>query len=260
MELSMHNASVGYGTFPVLKNISFSLHSGEVICLLGPNGAGKSTIFKTLMGFLRPIDGVVCLNGVDTKKISIKDFAKNVAYVPQTSGVSFPYSVLDIVVMGRTAHLSSFRSPDSKEYHIAENILNFLGISCLSKKLFTQISGGERQLVLIARALAQNPRFLLMDEPTANLDYGNQVLIIQTIKKLKDVGIGILITTHNPDHVFLCGDKVVLLMNNERIIQGVVDDVITEENLSNSYGVAVEIVNSKTKDGKNIRNCIPLLN
>lgn len=258
--MAIKNASVGYNNSPVLRNVSFTLNSGDVLCLLGANGAGKTTIFRTLMGFLKPIEGAVLLDGTDTRKIRAKDFARIVAYVPQSHELPFPYSVLDVVVMGCTVCMNRRHAPGEQEYTIARNVLKFLEIDYLSEKLFSQISGGERQMVLIARALAQNPKLLLMDEPTANLDYGNQVLIIQIIKKLKRVGLGILLTTHNPDHAFLCGDKAVLLMSNSTIVNGNVDEVITESSLSDSYGVAVKIMTNKIGDGMTVKNCVPLIN
>lgn len=259
MELSIKNASVGYNNCPVLNNVSFSLASGEIVCLLGSNGVGKTTVFRTMMGFIKPIDGNVFLNETDIRKMTIKDFSKVVAYVPQSHDFSFSYSVLDVVVMGCAANMSWLNSPGKKEYIIAKNILAFLGIEHLSEKMYTKISGGERQLVLIARALAQKPKLLLMDEPTANLDYGNQILIIQVLKKLKNSGLGILMTTHNPDHAFLCGDRVVMLINADEILNGGVDDIITKENLYKSYGVQVEIVTNEFSNGQTVKNCIPLL-
>lgn len=259
MVLSVKNASVGYDGTAVLSNISLQVCQGEVTCLLGPNGIGKTTLFRSIMGFLPMIEGEVLLDSIPRREISDREFAKIVAYVPQSQEPSFPYSVIDTVVMGSTVHMKPFASPGAKEYHIADRILDLLGIAHLRDKKITQISGGERQMVLIARALIQKPKLLVMDEPTANLDFANQIHVLECIRGLSEIGLGVLMITHNPDHAFLCCDRVILITKGKEIFEGTVNELVTEENLHRAYGVDVRIVESVSDNGEIIKSCIPVI-
>ena len=259
MELTLKHVTCGYGTTPILKDVSLTLRQGEIVCILGPNGIGKTTIFRSVLGFLKLLEGEVLLDGVPRDRMRARDFAKCVGYVPQSHEPPFPYSVPDVVVMGRAAHLRPFEAPGFEEYRIVDQVLNMLEISYLREKTYTQISGGERQMVLIARALAQNSGLLVMDEPTANLDFGNQIHVLQSIKKLTASGLGVLMTTHNPDHAFLCCDRVILLTKDKQVLEGTVDEIVTEENLRKAYGVEVRITTTVTETGEKIRSCVPLL-
>lgn len=259
MELTLKHVTCGYGTTPILKDVSLTLRQGEIVCILGPNGIGKTTVFRSVLGFLKLLEGEVLLDGVPRDRIRARDFAKCVGYVPQSHEPPFPYSVPDVVVMGRAAHLRPFEAPGLEEYRIVDQVLNMLEISYLREKTYTQISGGERQMVLIARALAQNSSLLVMDEPTANLDFGNQIHVLQSIKKLTASGLGVLMTTHNPDHAFLCCDRVILLTKDKQVLEGTVDEIVTEENLRKAYGVEVRITTIVTETGEKIRSCVPLL-
>ena len=259
MELTLKHVTCGYGTTPILKDVSLTLRQGEIVCILGPNGIGKTTVFRSVLGFLKLLEGEVLLDGVPRDRIRARDFAKCVGYVPQSHEPPFPYSVPDVVVMGRAAHLRPFEAPGLEEYRIVDQVLNMLEISYLREKTYTQISGGERQMVLIARALAQNSGLLVMDEPTANLDFGNQIHVLQSIKKLTASGLGVLMTTHNPDHAFLCCDRVILLTKDKQVLEGTVDEIVTEENLRKAYGVEVRITTTVTETGEKIRSCVPLL-
>ena len=260
MKLSVKDAAFGYGQNTVLKNVSLHLQQGEIVCILGSNGVGKTTMFRSIMGFLNLIEGEVLLDGTPRGKISDRKFAKAVSYVSQSQEMYFPYTVIDMVVMGCAVHLKTFGMPGVKEYCIAARIMDFLGISHLRDKLFSQISSGERQMVLIARALAQNPKLLVMDEPTANLDFGNQVNVLKCIRGLSQYNLGVLMTTHNPDHAFLCCDRVILLTKDKAILEGAVHEIVTEENLWRAYEVKVKIVESVTTEGVVVKSCIPTLN
>jgi len=259
MELTLKHVTCGYGTTPILKDVSLTLRQGEIVCILGPNGIGKTTVFRSVLGFLKLLDGEVLLDGIPRDRMRARDFAKCVGYVPQSHEPPFPYSVPDVVVMGRAAHLRPFEAPGFEEYRIVDQVLNMLNISYLREKTYTRISGGERQMVLIARALAQNSSLLVMDEPTANLDFGNQIHVLQSIKKLTASGLGVLMTTHNPDHAFLCCDRVILLTKDKQVLEGTVDEIVTEENLRKAYGVEVRITTTVTETGEKIRSCVPLL-
>ena len=260
MELRLENASCGYDGKAVLKNVSLRLRQGEIVCILGHNGIGKTTVFRSVLGFLKLIEGQILLDGVPKERISQKEFSRAVGYVPQGHEPPFPDSVTDVVVMGRAAHLRPFEAPGIHEYRIADRVMELLGISYLREKIYTQISGGERQMVLIARALAQNPRLLVMDEPTANLDFGNQIHVLECIRGLMGSGLGVLMTTHNPDHAFLCCDRVILLTKDKEVLEGSVDEIVTDENLRRAYGVEVKITETVGADGKIIKSCVPMLN
>lgn len=260
MKLEINNVSCGYDSKTIVKNLSVKIESGEVLSLLGPNGVGKTTFFKTILGFLKPHSGEIILDGQDVKSWNKRKLAKAIGYVPQAHVPPFPFSVLDVVVMGRTAHLGMFASPSKKDIKIAEDALEDLEISYLKEKVYTEISGGERQMVLIARALTQEPQILVMDEPTSNLDFGNQVRVLDQINKLAQKGLGIIMTSHFPDHAFLCSSKVALLEKNHKFTVGSVDQVVTEENLKSAYGVNVKIISTSNDDGMIIKSCVPMLN
>ncbi|MDO4554929.1 MAG: ABC transporter ATP-binding protein [Lachnospiraceae bacterium] len=166
--MKITNLSCGYGTKTVLKDVSFFLNPGEIFCILGPDGIGKTTLFKTLLGLLPPVSGNILIHDTPLSHFSNREKAQLMAYVPQSHTPPFPYTVHQVVVMGRTAYLGLFRAPGKKDIQIADNILEMLGIVSLRDRIYTELSGGERQMVLIARALAQQPDILLMDEPTAD--------------------------------------------------------------------------------------------
>lgn len=260
MKLEIKSVVCGYNKTIVLRDISMSVESGEILCLLGPNGVGKTTLFKSILGFLKLKAGEILLDGKNIEKWSNKEIAKVVGYVPQAHTPPFPFSVLDVVVMGRTAHLGAFGSPSKEDIKIAEENLKKLNIIDLKEKVYTEISGGERQMVLIARALTQNPKILIMDEPTSNLDFGNQIRVLEQVNRLAKEGLGIIMTSHFPDHAFLCSSKVGLLQRENSFKVGSVEEIMTEENLKSAYGIDVKIVNIADEIGTKIRSCIPILN
>lgn len=259
MILEVNNAVCGYGSKSVVENISLTVETGEILCLLGPNGVGKTTLFKTILGFLKLQKGEILLDGQNIVSWSPKKLAKAIGYVPQAHTPPFPFSVIDVVVMGRTAHLGAFAAPSPKDLEIAEEAIEGLKISYLKDRIYTEISGGERQLVLIARALTQQPKILIMDEPTSNLDFGNQVIVLEQINKLSKAGYGVIMTSHFPDHAFLCSTKVALMQKNSQFSVGTVDEVVTEENLKAAYGVDVKIIKTAKDKGVEITACVPLL-
>ncbi|MFT9056063.1 MAG: ABC transporter ATP-binding protein, partial [Ethanoligenens sp.] len=228
-------------------------------CLLGPNGVGKTTLFKTILGFLKIMGGEITLDGESTRKWPQKKLARAMGYVPQAHDPPFPYTVMEVVLLGRIAHVSWMSSPSRKDREIAEHALESLGIARLRDKYYTEISGGERQMVLIARALAQEPEFLVLDEPTSNLDYGNQVRVLQEITQLAEKGLGIVMTTHQPDHVFICPCNVVLLQRDAPFQFGNADTVVTEKNLKAAYGIDVKITGFINEDGELLKTCLPLI-
>lgn len=259
MKLELLDVSCGYGQKNILKNITFSIENGKVLCILGPNGVGKSTLFKTILGFLKLQHGSILLDGESILNWSRRRLAKSIAYVPQAQAQPSPFSVLEVVTMGRTAHLRSFESPSKKDFEIAESSLERLEILFLKNRIFSELSGGERQMVLIARALTQQPQVLVMDEPTSNLDFGNQGRVLKQIKRLAQSGLCIVMTSHFPDHAYLCSAKVILLQKDKSYQIGVFDEVVTEENLRKAYEIDVKIIHTVDDKGTVIKACIPVL-
>lgn len=254
--LRVEDLSFGYGGKPVGQEVGFALEPGEVICLLGPNGGGKTTLFKTMLGLLRPLGGRVTLGGEDIAGWKRETLARHIAYVPQAHSAFFPFTVRDIVLMGRASRVGLFATPGAVDRTAAEAALAALGIGRLADRAYTEISGGERQLTLIARALAQEPRVLVMDEPTASLDFGNQIRVLEKVRGLARTGIAVLLSTHDPDHVFLCADRVALLHDGRLHALGDPAAIVTAEALRLLYGVEVEIV---TLPGSGRRVCVPSL-
>ncbi|HEX9488976.1 MAG TPA: ABC transporter ATP-binding protein [Stellaceae bacterium] len=252
--LSADNLAFGYRGKPVGSGVSIDIRAGEVLCLLGPNGGGKTTLMKTLLGLLPPLAGAVRLDGVDVAAWPRKRLARVVGYVPQAHAAFFPFAVSDIVLMGRSAHVGLFAAPSRHDRAVAARALETLGIGHLHDRIYTEISGGERQLVLIARALAQEPRILVMDEPTASLDFGNQLRVLGRVAALAASGMAVVLSTHDPDHVFLCGDRVALLHGGGMAAIGAPEAVITPAALKRLYGVDVQVVELP---GQQTRTCVP---
>jgi iron complex transport system ATP-binding protein len=253
MKLTVEDAACGY-THPILEHINMEVTNGEVLCILGPNGVGKTTLFKTILGLLPPKGGQFLLDGEDLLSMDRVNIARKISFVPQGHAAPFSFLVRDVVAMGRTAYLGILHSPTDKDFEKVDTVMEQLGIDYLENKYYTQISGGERQMVLIARALVQDPELLIMDEPTSNLDFGNQVKVLKQVKAMAERGIGVVMTTHVPDHCFMCATNV-LLIKRGSYIYGDVDNVVTEENLHDAYGVDVYI-SKNTADGKIIKSCV----
>ena len=257
--LAARDLSCGYRGKAVLSHVDLTVQSGEVVCLLGPNGVGKTTLFKTLLGFLPAISGDIEVDGQPRASYNRRAFARKVAYVPQNHEPPFSFSVLDIVLTGCVSQLSVLDSPKAADVGRANAILEELGIAHLAERDYTRISGGEQQMTLIARSLMQDSSILMMDEPTAALDFGNQVSVLACVKRLAESGKAVIMTTHNPDHAFLCCDRAVLIMRSGEIVSGAVDDVVTEGNLRRAYGVDVTIAQTAGPGGQMVRACVPRL-
>lgn len=261
IKLELRNVDCGYTAGqPVLSNVSFTVETGQICCLLGPNGVGKTTLFRTVLGLQKPLAGSILMNGEDTARWSEKRLAQSMAYVSQFHTPPFPYKVKDVVLLGRINSIGYFGQPSEMDRDIAEAAMIDMGISHLRDTVYTDISGGERQLVMIARALAQEPQLLVMDEPTANLDYGNMVRVMKKIRSLRDKGFGIIMTTHSPDQAFMCESTVTLLQRGAPLLFGFAPEVITEENLRSAYGVDVKVIEFFDTHNRLVRMCSPLLN
>ena len=258
MKLEVRELAAGYGARTVIHNVSFTLASGEVLCLLGPNGVGKTTLFKALLGFLPLQSGEIFLDGSPLWYRDRKRLAANIAYVPQSHEPPFPYKVLDVVVLGAIGRIGPFQSPSKKEYAKAQEILQHLEVDYLQNSIYTEISGGERQMVLIARALMQQPKLLVMDEPTSSLDFGNQMRILRRIQLLAQQGMGVIMTSHFPDHAFLCCTKAAIMSRDIPFRVGRVEEIVTEQTLGHAYGIQVRILTTQ-EDSCDIKTCVPLL-
>ena len=256
MLLELKSVACGYGSVPIFQNISFAVNRGETLCLLGPNGVGKTTLFKTILGLLSPLVGDIFLSGENMSAWTVQERARRIAYVPQVHTPPFPFTVHDVVVMGRAAHIGSLGVPGKKDQRIADDAIEMLDIAHLSQKIYTKISGGERQLVLLARAIAQQPQLLCMDEPTASLDFGNQVLVMNRIRTLSAAGITVIMTTHAPSHAFYCADQTAVMGRDGVFFVGQTNEIITEERLEKLYGVTAKIVGYDNVPES--RTCVPL--
>jgi iron complex transport system ATP-binding protein len=253
MHLEARDLSIGYPGHLVGSGISLSLKRSEVLCLLGPNGAGKTTLFRTLLGLQRPLAGAVAVDGTPLDRLRPAEIAKRMAYVPQAHVTAFSYAVLDVVLMGRTARLKPFASPGAEDQRIAVEKLTGLGIADLADADYTRISGGQRQLVLIARALAQGAPILVMDEPTASLDFGNQTMVLARIRDLAAEGYGIVLSTHDPDHALLVAHRVAIIADGGLRAVGTAEEVVTGPMLSSIYGTVVRV--EETPSGRRV--CVP---
>jgi iron complex transport system ATP-binding protein len=241
MQLEAQKLAFGYPERPVGRDVSLVVKPGEVLCLLGPNGCGKTTLFKTLLGLLPPQGGQVTLSGDVLTGLSRQEIARRIAYIPQATNNVFSYTAFDIVLMGRTAHRSLFSGPTHADRDHAHRALSELGISDLADRDVTRLSGGQRQLVIVARAIAQAAPLIVMDEPTASLDFGNQVVVLSEVRRLAGRGAGIVLSTHDPDHAFAVAHRVALLHDGTIIAIGAPADVLTAESLRQVYGIDVTI-------------------
>jgi len=253
--LEVRKLSFGFPGRTIGSGITFTLARGEVLCVLGPNGGGKTTLFRTILGLLGKHSGHIAFEGKGIEHLSREQIARQAGYVPQGHSAYFAFSLHEFVLMGRTARLRAFSSPGRIDRDIAQQALESLGIAHLGDKPVTQISGGERQLALVARALAQEPQLLVMDEPTASLDFGNQVRVLEKIAALASGGLSILFSSHDPDQAFLSAQRVLLLGEGHAQEIGAPKDVIRSDTLERLYGVSIRII--ETENGE--RACLPSL-
>jgi iron complex transport system ATP-binding protein len=229
------------GSPPVLRDISFSLDPGRVICILGPNGSGKTTLLHCMARLLEPASGSVRIGGADIAGMSHGEVARNLGFVPQSLIPAFAYEVLDYVVTGCAPRMGLFQKPGPQEFEMATKAIEMMQLTHLMHKSYTNISGGERQQVSIARVIAQQTGIVLMDEPTAHLDYGNQVKVLRIIKTLAANGYAVVITTHNPEHAIMLGDQVVVLGRDGAFSFGNHHDIINGPFLSSLYGIDIQV-------------------
>ncbi len=256
MLFNVENLAFSYHEHVVLKDVSFSLKDGESIALLGRNGSGKTTLLKLLLGFLKPNGGKIEIDGRNLDSISYKERAQLIAYIPQYSEMAFPTTVLDSVVMGRAPQISTFSRPKKEDYDKAIESIELMGIKHLMNKSMAKISGGEKQLAIIARALTQESRVLLLDEPTSALDYSNQLLVLESAEKLRQNGYTILFSTHNPEQAFHLSTSVLILDDGHSEYYPDKEELKDGKRLSMLYGRDLYLSEIDTGSNRRII-CVP---
>ena len=248
--LEARGLTIGYHRRTVATGIDLSVARGEVLCLLGPNGAGKTTLFKTLLGLIPSLAGEVTVGGRPLASMTRAELAKSMAYVPQAQVMEFAYTVLDLVLMGRTAHLGPFSAPGPRDHERAHAALADLGIADLASAEANRISGGQRQLCLVARALAQDAPLLVMDEPTASLDLGNRLLVLERVRALKAQNYGVVFSTHDPDQARELATTVAVIAGGRLAAYGRPEETVIGPILSAVYGV--DVVVERTESGRHV--------
>jgi len=247
--LEIKNIKYEYKKGPlVLKDISFEMDKGDCLCILGPNGTGKTTLLKIILGFFKPLAGSLYIDAQNLSEITPHKRAKLIAYVSQSSNIIFPYTVREVILMGRTSHLSIGASMTSADNSIVDEVMKGLCITHLQYKYFQNLSGGEKQMVMIARALSQQAKYIIMDEPTSSLDYSNQIKILNTIKQLSKAGYGIIMTSHFPNHAFTSCNKVLLMKDGYIMDFGSPEKVVSSKNLTKLYNADVGVAKAILDD------------
>ncbi len=259
--LEIKNLKFGYdnknNSNNILNDISFKVGKGELCGIFGPNGVGKSTLFKCIIGFLKPKHGELTINNKNILKMPVEEIAKLIAYVPQEHKSPFPYLVKEVVLMGRTPHLGGVFGPKKSDIEKAIESMEIIGISNLANKPYTDLSGGQRQLVLLARALTQETELMILDEPTSALDFRNQLKIWSMLKKLTKRGMSIIVSVHDPNHMLWFCDKVAILKEGKIISNGTPESALTEKVLNELYG---DICNVKENKEDGFKTIIPNIN
>lgn len=250
--LEVKDLHFSYKKNSVLKGIDFELFKGEVVSLLGPNGCGKSTLIRLMLKLL-PSKGSIKLSSNSLDSYSHKEIAEHIAYIPQYHNVPFNYSVLEMVLMGRISKLGLFATPSQRDFDVARNALIKAGIEDLQNRAFGELSGGQKQLVLLARAIAQEVNVFIMDEPVNGLDYGNQIRLLELINSLAKEGYTFLKTTHYPDHALLVSSRVVVMNGGKIIANGAPGEVIHATMIEDVYGIKADIIMHDTH-----ARCVPI--
>lgn len=250
MRLEVKDAKFSYKADKVLfSNLSFDLNPGQILAIMGPNGIGKTSLIRAICGFESLNEGEITFDGKNLKAYDKKEFWEQVSYIPQKREAAFAYTGLDMVVFGLAGKIGPFGNPSKNDYKKAIKTMEDLEISHLADKLSSKLSGGEVQMLIIARALVKNPRLLILDEAESGLDFKNQLKIITTLKDLaKKKGLTVIFNTHYPNYALKIADKVLILRKNARYFYGS-REIINEENIKEAFGVRALIENVKTKDG-----------
>ena len=232
----------------VLREVSFELGRGEIMSVLGPNGAGKTTLLSLMMGFLKADSGSVLIEEEPIRQMNAKQIASKVGYVPQIHEPSFDYSVRHFIMMGVAPGKGLFGGPAADDQRRCDELMEELGIAKLADRSYLQISGGERQQALIARAVMQDPKVILFDEPTAHLDYGNAYRTLKMVRSMAERGFAVVLTTHDPNQALLLGGKAGIIDREGHMISGTVDQIVTEERLAEVYDCDLKLVTIEEMD------------
>ena len=259
MILEVENGCFGYPKQEeILKNINLHLEKGHILSVLGPNGIGKTTLLKCMIGLLPWTSGRSILNGTDLCKMKSKDIWNTISYIPQAHSFSFSYTGLEMVMLGRSSHLGLFEQPGAQEIEMAEAMMEKVGITRLAGKDCNRMSGGELQMVLIARALINEPQLIILDEPETGLDFHNQILVLNMIERLAhEEGISAIMNTHYPTNAMSIADEAFMMNRKGDRFYGTTDSILNEQNISRSFDVNVIVDEVSYKD-RLIRNIIPV--
>lgn len=262
--IELKDASFGYGHEDIFRDIDFKMGKGEIFCIIGPNGCGKTTLLDSILGILKLRQGDVLIDGCSINRMRPHEIARQIAYIPQIHTKTFPYTVLDIVLMGRAAYTGIFSSPSEEDVEIAEESLNLIGLKRLKDRPYTHLSGGEGQLVMIARALAQKTPVMIMDEPTSHLDFKHELTVLETIVQLiNDTRLSIIMATHFPNHAFYFENNniktsVALMDNKTFSMVGRPSEIISEENLMMLYNINAKVVSCNIGNNEVLKQIIPI--
>jgi iron complex transport system ATP-binding protein len=243
LKLKINKLSFSYNSTPILKDVDLEVGLGELVCIVGPNGSGKSTMLKCINQILKTEQNTVLIDGQDVNMVSLRELSMIMGYVPQSSTSAFPFTVFDVVLMGRKPYITWNLSDRDSE--IVAEMLDFLGIGSLAMRHFTELSGGEQQKVIIARALAQQPKLLLLDEPTSSLDIKHQLEILCILKSLAETQhCSVIVAMHDLNLASRFSDRLLMLKRGCVFAVGTPESVLTEENIESVYGVKVRVSTS----------------
>ncbi len=262
--IKINEASYKYSAQNIFEDISLEINEGEILCIVGPNGCGKTTLLECILGINKLNSGSILIHNTDIKSLKSAEIAKQIAFIPQMHDKTFPYTVREIVIMGRAVHMNMFSSPSRADIEIVDECLCTVGIEKLKDRPYTQLSGGEGQLVMLARALAQKTPLIIMDEPTAHLDFNHELIVLETIVKLvKTVGLTVIMATHFPNHAFYFENNGlpinVGLMNEKKFSEiGAPSRVLNEENLKNLFYINAKVVSYQMENGSELKQIIPI--
>lgn len=243
--LEVNNLFFGYSRTPVVKDLNFNIEKGSFVAIAGPNGSGKTTLFRLITGFHKPARGEIIYNSKNIFQMTRKEIAREIAVLPQLFYITFPYSVIEFVTMGRYPHLKTFHGPLKIDIEIAEKSLNNAGINYLKHRKVSELSGGELQKVLVAQALAQQPKLFLLDEPTSHLDINHQIEILNLLNKLnKETNLTIIIILHDLNLIGEYCSEVMLMKDGEIYQKGKPETVLTYQNIEYVFNTVVVVQES----------------
>ena len=259
MILKVENGCFGYPKQDeILTDINIQLDEGHILSVLGPNGIGKTTLLKCIIGLMPWSRGRSLLMGNDIRNMSSKEIWNTISYIPQSHGFSFSYTGLEMVMLGRSSHLGLFQQPGKKEIELAEQMMERVGITRLADKDCNRMSGGELQMVLIAKALINEPKLIILDEPETGLDFHNQILVLNMVEKLAhEETISAIMNTHYPTNAMSIADEAFMMNHRGERFYGKTGDILNEQNISRSFDVNV-VVDEIIYQNKMIRSIIPV--